>query len=43
MVSRKFLLVRDLLADLKSIFSSSMLKSVKEQEQVAALMQKLKT
>jgi len=35
--------VRDLLADLKSIFSSSLLSSEKESETVGVLMQKLKT
>lgn len=43
MISRKFGLVKDLLSDLRSIFSSSLLSSEKESEEVALLMQKLKT
>ena len=43
MISRKFTLVRDLLADLKSILNSSLLSSEKESETVGMLMQKLKT
>jgi hypothetical protein len=43
MISRKFTLVRDLLADLKSILNSSLLSSETESETVGMLMQKLKT